>query len=44
MSSAVAAVTGSLSKLNPFGKSKEDKDDEKGEALEFDSVGTHEHR
>lgn len=38
MSSAVAAVTGGLSKLNPFGKTKQDSDD-KGEVLEADSVG-----
>ena len=38
MSGAVAAVTGGLSKLNPFGKSGGDNDD-KGEAIEADSVG-----
>ena len=38
MASAVSAVTGTLAKLNPFGKSKVD-DDDKGQALEIDSVG-----
>lgn len=38
MASAVSAVTGGLAKLNPFGKSKVD-DDDKGQALEIDSVG-----
>src|ERR1700761_2723146 len=38
VSGAVAAATSSLSKLNPFGKSKED-DDHKGDTIEVDSVG-----
>ena len=38
MASAVSAVTGKLSKLNPFSKSKTD-DDDKGQAIEIDSVG-----
>lgn len=38
MASAMSAVTGTLSKLNPFGKSKVD-DEDKGQALEIDSVG-----
>ena len=33
-----SAVTSSLSKLNPFKRGKED-NDEKGEALDIDSVG-----
>ncbi|KAK3713191.1 hypothetical protein LTR37_008624 [Vermiconidia calcicola] len=38
MSAAVTGVTSTLSKLNPFGKSKDD-DEDKGEAIEYDSVG-----
>ncbi|KAK3708421.1 hypothetical protein LTR37_011517 [Vermiconidia calcicola] len=38
MTTAVTGVTSTLSKLNPFGKSK-DHDEDKGEAIEYDSVG-----
>ena len=39
MSGAVSAVTGTLSKLNPFGKGSKEDGDDKGEAIEADSVG-----